>query len=65
MPEPNDILDSLQMHLSLVQAGGVVEVENVPVNSPAWLEKQWVEQWNKNQKRLPRRRRHFYKTWLS
>jgi len=65
MPEPNDILDSLQMHLSLVQAGGIVETEDVPENSPAWLEKQWVEQWNRNQTRLPRRRRFKYKTWLS
>jgi len=65
MPEPNDIVDSLQMHLSMIQAGGVVEVENVPVNSPAWLEKKWVEEWNKNQKRLPRMRRRTYRTWLS
>jgi len=65
MPEPNDILDSLAYHVHLIQRGGRPSLAEVPRRSPAGLEKQWVEQFNQMQKRLPRNRRRTYQRALS
>lgn len=65
MPEPNDLIDSLAFHTQLIQRGNVVRIENIPKNSPAELEKMWVTRFNRIQRRLPRRMRRKYKTWLT
>jgi len=65
MPEPNDLIDALAYQVPLLQAGGVAKVDMVPENSPADLERQWVKQWNRMQKGVPRHKRVRYKTWLS
>jgi len=61
MPEPNDLLDSLAYHVDLIQRGGMVKKAGPPKNSPADLERQWIERFNLKQKRLPRRLR---RTWV-
>ncbi len=57
MPEPNDLLDALAYHVPIYRRGGFVEKEEVPVNSPAWLERGWIAEHNRLQKSLPRRYR--------
>lgn len=56
----DDILDSLAYHLPLIRKGGVVKKQELPKNSPAWLERRaWEGDVEKNN-RLPRRwRRQF------
>lgn len=65
MPEPNDVIDSLSWHIHLIQRGGEAKIESVPVNSPAWLEKQHVQEMNKKQRHLPLRMRRRFRTSLS
>jgi len=65
IPEPNDLLDALSWQVDLVQRGGMPEQEGPPINSPAWLEKQWVNEHNRMQKRLPRRSRRTWQTSLT
>ena len=55
MPEPNDLLDSLSDHITLVRHGGVVKEKEPPRNSAAWLEKQWFDEHIERNNRLPRR----------
>jgi len=65
MPEPNDVLDALAFQIPLLQKGGAAKIDQIPENSPADLERKWVREFNKAQRRIPRRMRQKWKTWLS
>ena len=65
IPEPNDLLDALSWQVNLIQRGGVQEQDGPPINSPAWLEQQWVDDHNKTQRMLPKRARRTWQTSLS
>jgi len=55
----DDILDSLAYHLPLIRRGGVAKNAELPVDSPAWLERKAYEEELGANARLPRRlRRH-------
>ncbi len=51
----DDILDSLAYHLPLIRRGGLVKKAELPVNSPAWLERQSYIKAVESNNRLPRR----------
>src|SRR3990167_8139618 len=53
----DDILDSLAYHLPLIRKGGLVKKSELPINSPAWLERESYEKEIKNNNSLPRRLR--------
>jgi len=65
IPEPNDLLDAFSWQMDLVQRGGMPEIAGPPINTPAWLEQEWVDKHNRMQKRLPRRARRTYECSLS
>lgn len=51
----DDILDSLAYHLPLIRRGGLVKKNELPYNSPAYLERKAFEQEAEKNNRLPRR----------
>lgn len=51
----DDIIDSLAYHLPLIRKGGVVKKQEFQENTPAWLEKQWLEKELERNAHLPRR----------
>ena len=53
----DDILDSMAYHLTLIRRGGLVKKSELPINSPAWLERESYEKEIKNNNSLPRRLR--------
>lgn len=53
----DDILDSLAYHLPLIRRGGVVKKNELPYNSPAYLERKSLEQELEKISHLPRRYR--------
>lgn len=65
MPEPNGLIDALSWQVEMVQRGGMPEQAGVPKYSPAWLEEQWIENFDRMQKRLPRHKRRIYEPSLS
>ena|SRR3990167_2185204 len=65
MPEPNDLLDALAYHTELIEKGSIAEKQELPKNSPAWLEDQWVSQHNRMQRHVPRRYRTKFERCLN
>lgn len=61
----DDLLMSLAMHIDVIQKGGKAQAQQAPKNSPAWLERQWIENHNALQRRKPRGRRTIYHPVLS
>lgn len=61
----DDLLMSLSFHLSIILPGGEAETGYIPENSVAWYERQWVEEHNAMQRRLPRQKRTYLETSLS
>jgi len=61
----DDILDSLAYHLPLIRKGGVVKKADLPHNSPAELERRWLDQQVKRNNRLPRKLRRQVETTLA
>ncbi len=53
----DDIVDSLAMQLTLIRKGGMVKKADLPINSPAWLERRAWEKEIKYNMGLPRRLR--------
>ena len=51
----DDLMDSLAYHLPLIRKGGIAKKAELPINSPAWLEKRsWLKDVEANS-HLPRR----------
>ena len=65
MPNPNDVLDSLAYHIPILCKGGSPKKAKLPTRSPAKLEKEWIANHNRMQRRLPRHKRRKYKAVLS
>ena len=56
--QKDDILDSLAYHLQLKEAGSpMIAPQTIPVNSPAWIERQQFDLDVRENGRLPRWRR--------
>ena len=53
----DDIVDSLAYHVPLIRKGGLVKKQNIPYNSPAYLERKALENDLKQNSHLPRRLR--------
>ena len=59
MPEPNDALDALADHVQLIRKGGIVKKADIPINTPAYLERKGYDETVKNNNRLPSRFRRY------
>jgi hypothetical protein len=53
----DDIIDSLAYHIPLIRKGGVVKKQEIPRNTPAWLERRSLEKELEDNNKLPRRLR--------
>lgn len=51
----DDAIDSLAYHVTLIRKGGLVKKNELPINSPAWLERKMLDKDFERNNKLPRK----------
>lgn len=61
----DDLLVSLAYHVEISRPGGEAKKAGPPKNSAAWLEQEWLSNYETMQRRLPRHARKYFQASLS